>query len=197
MTLPEAKSIARHLGLTLRLLRSGNYRVNFRDGDETTAYYTDDLEDAVSTAVEMARKQEVANAGAEAELVAQPMILAATNKYLAKSNKSRLPSKATKRRNDNASVTPKAGFPVFGSRILRSAVCVAFAVMCAAAAWQAALMSQPANKGATKWQELSGVLARLKPFSVLPHSRMPRVGGGPIMKQRPATLRRRSTSSPH
>jgi hypothetical protein len=43
MTLQEAKSIARHLGLTLRLLRSGNYRVNFRDGNETTAYYTDDL----------------------------------------------------------------------------------------------------------------------------------------------------------
>jgi len=37
-TLQEAKSIARHLGLTLRQLRSGNYRVNFRDGNETTAY---------------------------------------------------------------------------------------------------------------------------------------------------------------
>jgi hypothetical protein len=57
MTLPEGKSIARHLGLTLRLLRSGKYRVNFRDGNETTAYYTDDLEDAVNTAVEMAHKR--------------------------------------------------------------------------------------------------------------------------------------------
>jgi hypothetical protein len=94
----EAKSIARHLGLTLRLLRSGNYRVNFRDGNETTAYYTDDLEDAVNTAVEMARKREVANAGAEAELVAQPMILAAMNKCLAQSNKSRIGGKATKKR---------------------------------------------------------------------------------------------------
>jgi len=56
-TLHEAKSIARHLGLTLRQLRSGNYRVNFRDGNETTAYYTDNLEDAVNTAVEMARKR--------------------------------------------------------------------------------------------------------------------------------------------
>ena len=52
MTLQEAKSIARHLGLTLRLLRSGDYRVNFRDGDETTAF-----EDAVNTAVEMARRR--------------------------------------------------------------------------------------------------------------------------------------------
>ena len=50
MTLQEAKSIARHLGLTLRKVRSGDYRVNFRDGNETTAYYTDNLEDAVSTA---------------------------------------------------------------------------------------------------------------------------------------------------
>jgi hypothetical protein len=57
MTLQEAKSIARHLGLTLRKVRSGEYRVNFRDGNETTAYYTDNLEDAVNTAVEMARKR--------------------------------------------------------------------------------------------------------------------------------------------
>jgi hypothetical protein len=55
MTLQEAKSIARHLGLTLRQVRSGAYRVNFRDGNETTAYYTDNLADAVNTAVEMAR----------------------------------------------------------------------------------------------------------------------------------------------
>jgi hypothetical protein len=57
ITLQEAKSIARHLGLTLRQLRSGNYRVNFRDGKETTAYYTDNLEDGVNAAVEMARKR--------------------------------------------------------------------------------------------------------------------------------------------
>src|SRR5262249_59356985 len=53
MTLQQAKSIARHLGLTLRNVRSGDYRVNFRDGNETTAYYTDNLEDAVNTQVEI------------------------------------------------------------------------------------------------------------------------------------------------
>ena len=57
MTLQKAKSIARHLGFTLRKVRSGDYRVNFRDGNETTAYYTDNLEDAVNTALEMARKR--------------------------------------------------------------------------------------------------------------------------------------------
>jgi translation initiation factor 2 alpha subunit (eIF-2alpha) len=57
MTLQEAKSIARHLRLTLRQVRSGNYRVNFRDGNETTAYYTDNLEDAVNTVIEKARKR--------------------------------------------------------------------------------------------------------------------------------------------
>ena len=55
MTLQEAKSIVRHLGLTLRKVRSGKYRVNLRDGEEAAAYYTDDLEDAVNAAVEMAR----------------------------------------------------------------------------------------------------------------------------------------------
>ena len=57
MTLQEAKSIARRLELTLRKVRSGDYRVNLRDGNETTAYYADKLEDAVNTAVEMARKR--------------------------------------------------------------------------------------------------------------------------------------------
>lgn len=55
MTLQEAKSIARHLGLTLRKVRSGDYCVKFRDGNETTPYYTDNLEDAVNAAVRMAR----------------------------------------------------------------------------------------------------------------------------------------------
>ena len=57
MTHQEAKLIARHLGLTLRKLRTGNYRVNFPDADDSTAYYTDDLEDAINVAVEMARKR--------------------------------------------------------------------------------------------------------------------------------------------
>jgi hypothetical protein len=62
MTLQKAKSIARHLGLTLRKVRSGDYRVNLRDGNEATAYYTDSLEDAVNTAVEMARTRGVVQA---------------------------------------------------------------------------------------------------------------------------------------
>jgi hypothetical protein len=57
MTLQEAKSIARHLGLTLRKVRSGDYRVSSRDGDESAAYYTQNLEDAVNAAVEIARKR--------------------------------------------------------------------------------------------------------------------------------------------
>ena len=63
MTLQEAQAIARRLGLTLRKVRSGDYRVNFRDGNETTAYYTDNLEDAVNTAVEMARRRSSCETG--------------------------------------------------------------------------------------------------------------------------------------
>ena len=57
MTLQEAKSIVRHLGFTLRQARSGDYRMNFRDGCQTTACYTKNLEAAVNTALEMARNR--------------------------------------------------------------------------------------------------------------------------------------------
>ena len=59
MTLQEAKSIVRHLGLTLRKVRSGDYCVRSREGDGPTPYYTDDLEDAVNAAVRMARTASV------------------------------------------------------------------------------------------------------------------------------------------
>ena len=62
MTLQQAKS----LRITLRKVRSGDYRVNFRDGNEMTAYYADNLEDAVKTAVEMARTRDVMQAVDEA-----------------------------------------------------------------------------------------------------------------------------------
>ena len=57
MTLQQAKSVARHLRFTLRQLRSGKYRVNYREGEESTACYTDKLEEAVNVAIEMARKR--------------------------------------------------------------------------------------------------------------------------------------------
>ena len=57
MTHQEAKLIARHLRLTLRKVRSGQYRVNFPDADDSTAYYADNLEDAINAAVEMARNR--------------------------------------------------------------------------------------------------------------------------------------------
>ena len=67
MTL-KAKSIARHLGLTLRKVRSGDYRVNFPDADDNTAYYTDNLEDAINAAVEMARKRTLSADAAKSAL---------------------------------------------------------------------------------------------------------------------------------
>jgi hypothetical protein len=69
ITLQEAKSIARHLRLTLRQVRSGAYRVNFRDGNEMTVYYTDNLEDAVKTSIEIARTRDVTQAVDEAVAV--------------------------------------------------------------------------------------------------------------------------------
>ena len=58
MTLQEAKSIARHLGCILRKVRSGDYCVKFPAGNDSLAYYTDNLEDAVNVAVAVVRKRE-------------------------------------------------------------------------------------------------------------------------------------------
>jgi hypothetical protein len=108
----EAKSIARYLGLTLRQVRSGNYRVNFRDGNETTAYYTDKFEDAVNAVVAMARKRAFSSdcRADEPETVATHRVmttLAATNKCLAQSNKSRTACEATKKRASSVSLQEK------------------------------------------------------------------------------------------
>jgi hypothetical protein len=96
MTLQEAKSIARHLGLTLRKVRSGDYRVNFRDGNQTTPYYTDNLEDAVNTAVEMARERGAVSC--TNVMTAAYALVEATNKCLAQSNKSSAAHEATNKR---------------------------------------------------------------------------------------------------
>jgi hypothetical protein len=54
MTLKQAKAVAKALDITISGKNaSGEYRVNFVNGKEATAYYTNDLEDAVGTAKAM------------------------------------------------------------------------------------------------------------------------------------------------
>jgi hypothetical protein len=81
VTLQEAKSIARHLGLTLRKVRSGDYRVlacNFsrKPPDEKPSRLRSPRDDCSPCHT----------------------VLAAANKCLARSNKSRRGSQATKKR---------------------------------------------------------------------------------------------------
>ena len=54
MTLEEAKEKLRKVGMVLSK-KDGEYRVNFPNGKEETAYYTPDIEDAVATGEELAR----------------------------------------------------------------------------------------------------------------------------------------------
>ncbi len=56
MTLARARMILRALGLVIRRENDGEYRINFQGGDEATAYYTNDLDDAVGTGRDMARR---------------------------------------------------------------------------------------------------------------------------------------------
>lgn len=55
MTLGEARTAIRTQApsIAFRKTEYGEYRVNFRGGREATAYYTNDLADAVATAIIM------------------------------------------------------------------------------------------------------------------------------------------------
>ena len=55
-TLAQAKATLRAVGVTITK-RHGEYRVNLRGGQEATAYYTDDIEDAVNTGQQMADRR--------------------------------------------------------------------------------------------------------------------------------------------
>jgi len=53
MTMKAAKAGLAVMGMTIRK-RESEYRVNFKGGAEATAYYTDDLGDALGTGLLMA-----------------------------------------------------------------------------------------------------------------------------------------------
>ncbi len=55
MTLADGKKHLRALGLVLAK-KDGEYRVNLRGGREGTAYYTDDLSDAIMTGESLHKK---------------------------------------------------------------------------------------------------------------------------------------------
>lgn len=56
MTILQDKDALRRVGVTLRK-RDGEYRVNFLGGGEATAYYTNDLEDALGTGQRMSAEK--------------------------------------------------------------------------------------------------------------------------------------------
>lgn len=55
-TFKQAREIIRGLGLTVTK-RDGEFRVNYPNGKEETAYYTTDAEDAINTARAMSEWQ--------------------------------------------------------------------------------------------------------------------------------------------
>jgi hypothetical protein len=57
MTIRRAKLALHEHGVSLRY-RDGEFRVNLAGGNESTAYYTDDLQDAVETGRMMANRTE-------------------------------------------------------------------------------------------------------------------------------------------
>ena len=58
MTLKDLRKAVQALGMTLRWTPAyGEYRVNFAGGQESTAYYTSDRQDALDTARRMAAER--------------------------------------------------------------------------------------------------------------------------------------------
>lgn len=59
ITIRAATKELSEIGISLKHLPdTGEYRVNFKDGKEATAYYATDLEDAIATGHMMAARKE-------------------------------------------------------------------------------------------------------------------------------------------
>lgn len=58
MTIKQAKTFLQRHNMVLKYY-DGEYRVNFKHGTEETAYYTNDINDAINTAIVMAIKETV------------------------------------------------------------------------------------------------------------------------------------------
>ena len=57
LTYRVARQFASHIGIDLRYdVDTYEFRVNYRGGKEATAYYTDDLKDALGTAILMSQE---------------------------------------------------------------------------------------------------------------------------------------------
>jgi len=57
ITLATVRADLKEVGVTIRKNRYDEYRVNIADGSESTAYYTEDLDDAWNTGLDMAAWQ--------------------------------------------------------------------------------------------------------------------------------------------
>lgn len=56
-TFSSAKLDLKQVGIVLSVL-DGEYRVNFKGGSELTAYYTNSIEDALGSGLDMARRRD-------------------------------------------------------------------------------------------------------------------------------------------
>ncbi len=57
VTQKEAMKALKNVGIVLKRTEYGEYRVNFKGGKEASAYYTDDLQDAIDTGMAMFKRQ--------------------------------------------------------------------------------------------------------------------------------------------
>lgn len=58
MNIKDAKKVLATVGVTIKRV-DDEFRVNFVNGSESTAYFTDDLEDAIATGLKMGNDRRV------------------------------------------------------------------------------------------------------------------------------------------
>jgi hypothetical protein len=68
MTIRDAKLELAKLGMVLSKTEYGEFRVNFKGGSEATAYYTNDLEDAIGTGRLMGQQRQVQGSRSESKM---------------------------------------------------------------------------------------------------------------------------------
>lgn len=86
ITLTDARAAFARLGVTLRKTEYGEFRVNFRHGEEATAAYESDLADAIDTGLAMlAHKarldRELRAMGVPADMAARDAIAAISGRF--------------------------------------------------------------------------------------------------------------------
>lgn len=68
-TLKTAKAILKNHEMTISKNQYGEYRVNFKNGNEDSALYTNEIDDAIASGINMRQRQDIADGSYKHEIL--------------------------------------------------------------------------------------------------------------------------------